>query len=115
MSEAEPRQRRRHDTELKQRVLAECDSPGASVARVAMAHGLNANLVHKWRRLTRFSAPAATTSASQAQFIPVALPTSTEPRPDIRVELRRGPTTITVAWPITAAAELGIWMRELLR
>jgi response regulator of citrate/malate metabolism len=33
------------------RVLAECDVPGASVAKVAMAHGINANVVHRWRQL----------------------------------------------------------------
>ena len=48
--QAKPRTRRRHDEELKRQVLAQCREPGASVAKVAMAHGLNANLVHKWRR-----------------------------------------------------------------
>ena len=42
--------RRRHADELKARVLAACAEPGASVAAVAQAHELNANLVHKWRR-----------------------------------------------------------------
>ena len=42
--------RRRHADELKARVLAACAEPGASVAAVAQAQGLNANLVHKWRR-----------------------------------------------------------------
>ncbi|WP_458237632.1 transposase, partial [Pseudomonas sp. P5_A2_2] len=41
------RGRRRHDDELKAKVLSECAVPGASVAHVALAHGLNANLVHK--------------------------------------------------------------------
>ncbi|MCW5631823.1 MAG: hypothetical protein KIT17_00655 [Rubrivivax sp.] len=36
--------RRRHDDDLKRRVLDECRQPGASVAKVALAHGLNANL-----------------------------------------------------------------------
>jgi transposase len=115
MPEGRSRQRRRHDAELKQRVLAECDVPGASVARVALAHGLNANLVHKWRRLVQRGTPAPTTSASTPQFVPVALPGPEEPRADIHVELRRGPTAITVTWPIAAVAEFGIWMRELLR
>ncbi|MCA3226011.1 MAG: transposase [Burkholderiales bacterium] len=39
------RVRRRHGAEFKQRVLAECDRPGASVATVALSHGVNANLV----------------------------------------------------------------------
>ncbi|MGH6639848.1 MAG: transposase, partial [Polaromonas sp.] len=41
--------RRAHSEELRSQVLAECAQQGASVAAVAMAHGLNANLVRKWR------------------------------------------------------------------
>ena len=115
MQRAHPRQRRRHDAELKQRVLAECDAPGASVARVALNHGLNANLVHKWRRMARRPAATVVPSATPAQFVPVALPTPGEARADIRIELRRGATSIAVTWPIAEAAEFGIWMRELLR
>ena len=49
--------RRPHSEALKARVLAECSQQGVSVAKVALGHGLNANLVHKWRR----AAEAATT------------------------------------------------------
>ena len=38
--------RRRHPAELRDKVLAACEEPGASVAAVAQSHGLNANLVH---------------------------------------------------------------------
>lgn len=38
-----------HPPALRQQVLNECEQPGASVAKVALAHGLNANLVHAWR------------------------------------------------------------------
>ena len=41
--------RRRHSAELKAKVLADCDMPGASISGVALAHGLNANLVRQWR------------------------------------------------------------------
>ena len=41
--------RRRHDAEFKAKVLADCDKPGASISGVALAHGLNANLVRQWR------------------------------------------------------------------
>ena len=41
--------RRRHGAEFKAEVLAECDEPGASISGVAVAHGLNANLVRQWR------------------------------------------------------------------
>jgi transposase len=41
--------RRRHGAEFKAKVLADCDAPGASISGVALAHGLNANLVRQWR------------------------------------------------------------------
>ena len=34
---------------------------------------------------------------------------------DIRIELQRAGTTISVSWPSTAAAECAVWLRELLR
>ena len=34
---------------------------------------------------------------------------------DIRIELRRGVTAITVTWPTDAAPEGAAWMREPLR
>jgi transposase len=36
--------------ELKRRIVEETLAPGASVARVARAHGVNANQVFAWRR-----------------------------------------------------------------
>jgi len=41
--------RRHHSAELKAQVLAACNEPGASISGVALAHGLNANLVRTWR------------------------------------------------------------------
>ena len=102
--------RRRHSAELKVQVLSECAQPGASVAGVALSHGINANVVHKWRRLTG-AAPLPA-----ASFVPVALPAPTRPVPaDIRIELRRGATTMIITWPTAAAGECAAWVRELLR
>lgn len=42
------RVRRRHSPEFKARVVDACQVRGASVAGVALAHGVNANLVRKW-------------------------------------------------------------------
>ena len=69
-----PVSRRRHSAEVKAKVLAACDEPGASVAAVAHAHGLNANLVHKWRRsldIKSLSPPAGVT-ASEFVALPLA-------------------------------------------
>lgn len=51
--------RRRHSAELKALVLEQCAAPGASVAKVAMSHGVNANIVHGWRKLAREREAAA--------------------------------------------------------
>jgi transposase len=89
-----PKQRRVHSAEFKAEVLAACRRPGASVAAVALSHGLNVNLVRKWlvgRGLKRCgqagargsrtasrapSAAEATTAivtAPALQFVPVEL------------------------------------------
>jgi transposase len=116
--------RRRHDDELKAKVLAACDEPGASVAAVAQAHELNANLVHKWRRLrdARRTAPSqpAAGKAEGAQFVALALPANAAPilpaaDAQIQVQLRRGATTVVVSWPSAAAGECAAWLRGLLR
>lgn len=46
-------QRRRRSAEEKRRIVEETLEPGASVARVARAHGVNANQVFAWRRQYR--------------------------------------------------------------
>ena len=103
---------RRHHPELKARILSECEQPGASVASVAMSHGINANVVHKWRRL----ANAGSMPVADAGFISVALPAPVaRAAQDIRVELRRGATTMTITWPVASAGDCALWMRELLR
>lgn len=102
--------RRRHSAELKARVLSECAQPGASVAGVALSHGINANVVHKWRRL------AGAAPLPVASFVPVVLPAPSGPGPaDIRMELRRGATSMSITWPVAAAGDCAAWMRELLR
>ena len=50
MNETKKKTRRRYGAEPKQQILAQCTEPGASVASVALSHGTNANVVHKWRR-----------------------------------------------------------------
>ena len=44
------RTRRYHPPDLKRQVVAASQQPGASVAGVALAHGLNANLVRRWMK-----------------------------------------------------------------
>jgi transposase len=45
-----PVKRQQRSPELKRQIVEETLAPGASVARVARAHGVNANQVFAWRR-----------------------------------------------------------------
>jgi hypothetical protein len=55
--------RRQPPLEFKQQVVAESSRRGASVAGVAMVHGINANQLHKWRRDLLRLKPSATPNA----------------------------------------------------
>ena len=113
---AQPKARRSYSDQFKAQLLAECEAPGASVARVAMSHGINDNVVHRWRQLARESRAVAA-PAPRSEFVPVTL-TTTNACPgshDIRVEIRRGATAITVSWPCSAAVECAAWLRDWLK
>lgn len=111
MNESKKKTRRRYGAELKQQILAQCAEPDASVAGIALSHGINANVVHKWRREAGGALPALQAPA----FVPVPLPPAAcAPAPDIRIELRRGATTVSVTWPLDAADQCAVWMRGLL-
>ena len=118
MASDKPTSRRTYSDALKVQVLAECEAPGTSVAKVALAHGINANVVHRWRQLLREGKPSPPSISSG--FVPVSF-ASTPTAPgsaadrDIQVELRRGAIAMTINWPTSAAAEFTAWTRELLR
>ncbi|MBE7418005.1 MAG: transposase [Gammaproteobacteria bacterium] len=107
--------RRQYSAAFKAQVVAECEAPGASVAKVALAHGINSNIVHGWRKLAR--GPAASAS-EPVQFVPVTIgpaPGGASCRQDIEVELRRGAVTMKIIWPAAGAADFAAFTRELLR
>ena len=131
--------RRRHSDELKAKVLAACDEPGASISGVALAHGLNTNLVRKWRsgRGVKRAGTAMTLAASgavpaapsaAAEFVAVEMPAPPRPaaraqvetppaapigEPLIQIELRRGALHLNVRWPTSAAEDCRAWLSEL--
>ena len=112
------RRRRVHSAEFKGQVVAACSTPGVSVAAVAMAHGVNANLARRWVVGAERSGTGALVNAASAfvasAFVPVQMPSVT-PAADIRLELRRGATLINISWPCAAALECASWIRALLR
>ena len=90
------------------------------MAAVAMAHGVNANLLRRWvHEMAQSPLDAVAVNDKPVGFI--ALPMPAPPPPlapsaePIRIEVRRGATTIAVTWPPSAADACAAWMRELLR
>lgn len=117
MQDAPRRSRRHHSAAFKAEVLAACAHPGASVASVALAHGINANLVHRWRRDAADRGPTRRGNTELAEFVPMAIAAApvVAASEDIRIELRRGACSVSIAWPTSAAPACAGWLRELLR
>jgi transposase len=112
------RRRRRHSDEFKAQAVRACEQPGVSTAAVALAHGVNANLLRRWVLRDRAvdGAALSSTSSTAPAFVALALPAPpTTPVADIRIEIKRGATSVNVVWPASAAEGCAAWLRELLR
>ena len=127
--------RRTHRTytpQFKAQLIAACQQPGASIAALALQHGMNANVLHRWLKewrqgLHRLPAPTIAAAAQPAAFVPIALNCAPSPSSDpaptasptladhIRLQCQRQDTSVTVHWPLCAAAECAQLLRELLR
>src|ERR1700761_845739 len=90
------RRRRRHSAEFKASVIEACRRPGVSIASIALANALNANMLRKWvidaeqrepQGQPSGSAPVVASPAHDApSFMPLQLPAPQEPA-GIRIEL----------------------------
>jgi len=119
------RRRRTHSADFKADAVVACTHPGISIAAVAMARGINANLLRRWVKEAELrpggESPVKTVKsagavpAAGASFVPLLLPGEEAAAPEIRIELSRGATVISVRWPAEAGAQCAAWMRELLR
>jgi transposase-like protein len=104
--------------------VAACRQSGVSLAAVALSRGLNANLLRRWVLQAELAGTGSSDPASMKalpapmqadQFLPISMPASSAYEEQIRVEVRRGTTAVTVHWPTTAARECAAWLRKLLR
>ena len=95
------------------------------MAAIALRSGLNANVVYRWLQEDASADAGVHVDAGSlavmggrpsAEFIAVQLPPPAAAQsPDIRVEMRRGASTVTVSWPLQGAGECATWLREWLR
>jgi transposase len=117
--EAGRRKRRKHSVEFKARAVAACRQTGASLAATAMAHGINANLLRRWLIAQEADerAPAIHQNVALAagEFVPLQLRAPSAAAPDIRIQIKRGTSTVSINWPIQEAAGCAAWLREWLK
>lgn len=86
--------RGKYSVGFKKRIVAEALVPGASVAKIARAHGLNGNMIFGWRKDPRFlptekkrktieaaladtSSKAAASTSDEPAFLPVEVEAAT--------------------------------------
>jgi len=123
------RAHRRHSAEFKTQVIRACRQPGVSTAAVALANGLNANMLRRWvveaervgtmagggQGALGVSATAGASGLPGFVAVQMATPHASSAEPDIHIELTRGPTTIVMRWPASQSGACASWLRELLR
>jgi transposase-like protein len=103
---------RRHSDEFKAKMVEACRAPGVSVAAVALANELNANLLRSW--IAKADGRAGRSSVVPAAgFVPLTV--APAPAAEIAIEVQRGATRVQIRWPAQAAGECALWLREWLR
>lgn len=112
--------RRTHRTytpAFKAELVAACQQPGTSIAALASSHGMNANVLHRWLKEHARTGchqrsepqPPCTPAPSTAmpEFVALRLPNADAEtaRTELKVELRKGPLSMSITWPMHAAAD----------
>ena len=127
------RPRRTYSRRFKAEMVAQCLQGDVSLAALAVEHGMNPNVLHRWvKEHERYGhhclaeeegrqrrAPALVGPSRQptAPFVPLSVSAS-QPGAShdvIRLELKRDTATMLVSWPVSAAAQCAALLREWLR
>jgi hypothetical protein len=109
------------------------------MASVALANGMNANVLRRWvnehetSKSIALATPLATSFAAKPSggksaqptpspaslplpaFIPIELVHDSAPVQDITIELRTGAVLLNITWPVSAAAQCAAWVAAVIR
>lgn len=101
--------RANYSREFKQRLVEAANQPGVSISKLAQEHGVNANLLFKWRRDAKAEAPALypielvlPPSSTEIVLPPTPQPemltpeTASEPTPSGTIEIRLGRAMVVI-------------------
>lgn len=109
------RQRRHHSAEFKRQVVALCQ-PGVSISAVALAHGINANMLRRWIREYSGAIPPQTSQAP-GKLVPVQvdMPSPAPGSESIEIDIRRNGMRIGIRWPVCQAGACARWLGAMVK
>jgi transposase-like protein len=118
---------RKHSDEFKARVIAQALQPHASMAAVALANGINANMLRNWvhasslaRRSSAAKGDDEDGNCSALSFVQLpmqagdlkASPVESATSCVLEVQIQRGETKVMVSLPL--GSDSAAWIREVL-
>ena len=92
--------KRKHSAAFKRKLVSLTQQAGASVAAIALEHGVNANLVVKWRT-QQLGRPTSAKPAPQAVLLPVTV----DPLPPVGTMIGPAPGVVANS---TRASPVGV-------
>ena len=116
MSTSHPirRHRRQHAPEFKRGLVALCQ-PGTSVSAVALAHGVNTNLLRRWiKQFHGGQSSHAITAPAKLVPVKVDLPADAPVSDAIEISIQKNNARIRIRWPGSQAKACGQWLTDLL-
>lgn len=105
------KRRGRYSNEFKRELVKACEAPGVSTASVALANGVNANLLRRWvsefRGRSRSRSPADISLNDRPEFIQLEseVREMTAPTSKIELVLQRGEFRVLVSGSSIECAE----------
>ena len=116
------RRRGRYTDEFKAQIIAACRQPGVSTSAVALANGINANLVRRWIVQSDDSStgPKSSLNASSPEgFVQIASRAVCPdpvlaPEPCLCLEIRKSDLAITLSLPMGQHSECAALLKLLL-
>lgn len=104
MATVEGQKRQRRSIAEKRRIVESAMQPGASIARIAREHAVNANMVHYWRKLYR-EGRLGQNNTSSVHLLPVSVG---EAAPSSVVQSASPPSATAAVVPASSAGAIYI-------
>lgn len=118
------RARRTYSASFRAELVEQCRQLGVSCSAVAISHGMNPNVLRRWIKeadpANAVSTPTPCADALKPAFValPMIAPTPRAPEAaqvNVRIEIQRNGTTVSVLWPHSRLSDSAAWVREVLQ